>query len=196
MQTAPQTPSQSFIGTSSVIKTFVRLREVTGGVACLSYGKRNYAYRGILKINTVNFGLMSEEDQDALIEGFKAFLNGLSFPIQILIRNLPYRLDEYLKSVESVEGDLAEMAHDHANFVRQLASKRALVKRVFYIIIPTDTVMIKNHTEALINAQTQLKLRSDELLRQLERLGLTGQRLSDKEIIALYHSCFTSEDAW
>ncbi len=196
MQTAPQTPSQSFIGTSSVIKTFVRLREVTGGVACLSYGRRNFTYRGILKINTVNFGLMSEEDQDALIEGFKAFLNGLSFPIQILIRNLPYRLDEYLKSMESVEGDLAEMARDHADFVRQLASKRALVKRAFYIIIPADTAMIKNRTEALINAQTQLKLRSDELMRQLERLGLTGQRLSDKEIIALYHSCFTSEEGW
>ncbi|HZR38509.1 MAG TPA: DUF87 domain-containing protein [Ktedonobacteraceae bacterium] len=195
MQMAPQMPSQSFNGTGSVIKSFVRLREVADGVACLNFGRRIFEYRSILKINTVNFALMSEEDQDALIEGFKAFLNGLSFPIQILIRNLPYRLDEYLMTMGSVQGDLAEVARDHANFIRQLASRRALVKRVFYIILPADTSNIRKRTEALLNAQTQLRLRSEEVLRQLERLGLSGRRLTDKEIIALYHSCFITEEA-
>src|SRR5258708_1687842 len=195
MQTAPHTPSQSFIGTGSVIRSFVRLRTVAGGVACLSLGRKIFAYRSILKINTVNFALMSEDDQDALIEGFKTFLNGLAFPVQILIRNLPYRLDEYLESMAAVQGDLAEVTKDHVEFVRQLASKRALVKRVFYIIVPTDTIAIKNYDEALLNAQTQLKLRTEELLRQLERMGLSGRRLTDQEIIALYHSCFTTEEA-
>jgi hypothetical protein len=195
MLNAPQAPGQSISGIGSVIKSFVRLREVAGDVACLSFGGRAYHYRGILKVDTVNFALMSEEDQDALIEGFKAFLNGLSFPIQILIRNLPYRLDEYLRSVEATPGDLAEVALDHAQFVRQLAAKRALVKREFYIIVPADASITRNKREALVNAQTQLKLRVDELLRQLERIGLGGQRLTDKAIIALYHSCFLSEDA-
>src|SRR5579875_2818764 len=112
MLTTPQTPSQALTGTGSVIKSFVRLREVAGDVACLDFGRRIYEYRSVVQVNTVNFALMSEEDKDALIEGFKAFLNGLSFPIQILIRNLPYRLDEYLRSVESTQGDLADMALD------------------------------------------------------------------------------------
>ena len=193
---APRTPSQSFSSTGHVIKTFVRVREVTGGVACLHLSGRQLHYRAILSVNPQNFGLMSEDDQDILIEGFKSFLNGFAFPIQILIRNLPYRLDNYLQSMEAVQGDLAEMAWDHAGFVRLLASKRALVKRSFYIIVPADQMlMIRNQQEALINAQTQLKLRIDELLRQLERLGLTGHRLNDKEIISLYQSCYLSEEA-
>jgi hypothetical protein len=195
MQTAPQTPSQSFTGAGSVIKSFVRLREVAGGVACLNFGRKTLEYRSILKINTVNFALMSEDDQDAVIEGFKTFLNGIAFPVQILIRNLPYSLDEYLESMAAVQGDLAEVMKDHVDFVRQLASRRALVKRVFYIIVPADATTIRNRDEALLNAQTQLKLRTDELLRQLARMGLSGQRLTDQEIIALYHSCFATEEA-
>jgi hypothetical protein len=195
MLTTPQTPSQQLTGTGSVIKSFVRLREVAGDVACLDFGRRIYEYRSMLQVNTVNFSLLSEDDKDALIEGFKAFLNGLSFPVQILIKNLPYRLDEYLRSMEAVQGDLAELAHDHADFVRQLSSRRALVKRVFYIIIPSDTTTTRNKVEALSNAQTQLKLRTEEILRQLERLGLTGHRLTNKEILALYQSSFVSEEA-
>ncbi|GHO57213.1 VirB4 family type IV secretion system protein [Ktedonobacter robiniae] len=195
MLTVPQTPSQMISGTGNVIKTFVRLREAAGDVACLSFGRKVREYRSILKIQTVNFSLMSEEDQDALIEGFKSFLNGLSFPIQILIKNLPHQLDNYLRGLENTQGDLADVMHDHAHFVRQLASKRALVKRNFYIIIPADATITRNQAEALVNAQTQLKLRSEELLRQLERLGLSGRRLNDKEIIELYQQCLLSEEA-
>jgi len=98
MLTTPQTPSHALTGVGSVIRYFVRLREVSGDVACLDLGRKIYEYRSILQVDTVNFSLMSEEDKDALIESFKAFLNGLSFPVQILIKNLPYRLDEYLKT--------------------------------------------------------------------------------------------------
>ena len=195
MFVSPPTPSMSISGTGSVIKSFVRLREVAGGVACLNFGRKFYDYRGILEVDTINFALMSEEDQDAIIEGFKGFLNGISFPIQILIKNVPYRLDDYLQSLAAIQGDLAPMARDHAQFVAELASKRALVKRRFYIIVPSDTVLVRKRLEALHNAQTQIKLRIDELLRQLERLGLTGRRLVDKEIIQLYQSSFTCDDA-
>jgi hypothetical protein len=196
MLIAPQAPGQSMSGTGNVIRTFVRVKEVTGDVACIQLGGRQWHYRAIIQVNPLNFGLMSEEDQDILIEGFKSFLNGLSFPTQILIRNLPHRLDDYIRSIESVQGELSEMAQDHADFVRQLGSKRALVKRFFYIIIPADQMIsIRDRHEALINAQTQLKLRVDELLRQLERLGLTGHRLANKEIISLYQSCYLSEEA-
>jgi hypothetical protein len=197
MVPSPLTPSQSFSGIGNVIKNFVRLREISQGVACLQLSSgKSLHYRSILKVNTVNFGLMSEEDQEAVLEGFKAFLNGLSFPIQILIKNLPYRLDEYIASMEAVQGELMEVAQEHADFVRQLASKRALVKRVFYIIIPADfTPLIRDRAEARLNAQTQLKLRSDELLRQLERMGLTGQRLDDKEVAFLYQSCYQQDEA-
>lgn len=195
MQIAPRTPSMLVSGPMSIVRAFIKLREVTGDVACLDLGRKGFDYRGILSVNPVNFSLMSEDDQDALIEGFKGFLNGLSFPIQVLIRNLPHNLNSYIKALEDFQGDMAEMTRDHADFVRKLAAKRALVKRVFYIIVPADHQNAKNNTEALLNAQQQIKLRMEELLRQLERVGLTGRRLTTMEIIQFYQSCLTPAEA-
>ena len=138
MQTAPRIPSLLLSTPINIAKAFVKLREVTGDVACYDLGRKNMEFRGIIRINSVNFSLMSESEQDGIIEGFKSFLNGLAYPIQILVRNLPHNLDNYLRSMESVEGDLAKMARDHAQFVRVLASRRALVKREYYIIVPSD----------------------------------------------------------
>ena len=96
--------------------------------------------------------------------------------------------------MESVEGNLAEVARDHARFVRVLASRRALVKRQYYIIVPADYQKVDDATEALNNAQAELELRMDELLQQLERTGLTGRRLTREEIVTLYQSCFSLQD--
>jgi hypothetical protein len=192
---APQIPSMMISGPVSVVNAFVKLREVAGDVACLNFGRKNMEYRGILKVNSINFSLMSEEEQEGVIEGFKAFLNGISYPIQILIRNRPHNLDQYLQMLEAVKGTMAPVMRDHANFVRVLASRRALVKREFYIIVPSDSQTTRDKTEALINAQLQLKLRLEELLRQLERMGLAGKRLTDMEIVQLYQSCYTPWEA-
>ncbi len=189
-QLAPRSPSLLLNMPINVTRAFVRLREVTDGVIGLQLGRKHLEYRGILKVSSVNFSLLSENDQDAVIEGFKAFLNGLAFPIQILVRNLPYDLSGYLRAVEMTKGNMAETARDHAQFVRQLSARRSLVQREYYIIVPIDYQKNSDHAEAIGNALTELELRLDELLQQLERMGLNGKRLSSAEIVTLYHSCF------
>ncbi|GCE03477.1 VirB4 family type IV secretion system protein [Dictyobacter aurantiacus] len=195
MSIAPRPPSMMLSSPMNIVNTFIRLWDVQGDVACLGFGQKTMEYRGILQINSINFSLMSEEEQEAIIEGFKGFLNGLSYPIQILIRNRPHNLDNYLNMLDSVKGTMAPIMRDHANFVRVLGSRRALVKREFYIIVPADKQATRDKTEALINAQLQLSLRMEELLRQLERMGLTGRRLNDIEIVQLYQSCYTPWEA-
>jgi hypothetical protein len=194
MQTAPRIPSLLLNTPINIAKAFIKLREVTGDVACLDLGRKNMDFRGVIKINSVNFALMSESEQDGVIEGFKSFLNGLAFPIQILIRNLPHNLDNYLRAMEAIEGDLSDMARDHAQFVRVLASRRALVKREYYIIVPADHQNAKTQTEAMINGQMQVKTRIEELLRQIERMGLSGKRMTSSEIVALYQSCIAPQE--
>jgi hypothetical protein len=178
----------------NITKSFVRLREVNDGMAGLDLGRKQIEYRGILAMSCVNFALMSEKEQDGIIEGFKGFLNGLPFPIQILIRNLPYDIESYLHAMESIEGDMAAVARDHAQFVRTLSSRRALLKREYYIIVPAEYDKTSDPTEALITAQLKLELRMEELLQQLERMGLTGRLLTRIEIVTLYQSCFLFQD--
>ena len=47
----------------------------------------------------------------------------------------------------------------------------------------------------MISAQMQVKTRVEELLRQVERMGLSGKRLTSSEIVALYQSCLMSQEA-
>src|SRR5258708_20093051 len=150
MQIAPRSPSLLLNMPINVTRGCVRLREVTDGVIGLQLGRKHLEYRGILKVSSVNFSLLSENDQDAVIEGFKSFLNGLAFPIQILVRNLPYDLSGYLRAVEMTKGSMPETARDHAQFVRLLSSRRSLVQREYYIIVPIDfhTYINPPHTSA------------------------------------------------
>lgn len=196
MQIAPKPSGFVLNNPLNIMNTFVKLRDVLEDVACVNLGRKSLDYRAFIQVHPINFALLSDEEQEEIIEGFRGFLNGISFPIQILIRNRPHNLERYLHALEAVEGDLAYMAQDHAAFVRQLASRRALVKREFYIVVPADHQNTRNTTEALSNARVQLNLRVEELLRQLERVGLSGRRLRDLEIVRLYQGCFMSWEGW
>ncbi len=191
MLTAPKTPSMLFSSVASVAEAFVKLRQVEGDVACLVSAYKNFEYRGILKVNAINFAQMAEDEQAGVIEGFKVFLNTISFPIQVLIRNRPYNLEHYLQAIDAAKGVLAPITRDHAHFVRALAARRGLVMREFYVIVPADRQLAKDKTEALFNAQVQLKQRIEELSRRLEYVGLLGKRLTTLEIVQLYQSCYT-----
>ncbi|MBP7848253.1 hypothetical protein KA013_03500, partial [Patescibacteria group bacterium] len=52
--------------------------------------------RAILKIDGLNIDLRNYEEQEATVEQYKRFLNGLEFPIQILIRNTYLELSDYI----------------------------------------------------------------------------------------------------
>jgi hypothetical protein len=52
--------------------------------------------RAILRVDGVNLDLKDSEDQQAILERYKRFLNGLDFPIQILVRNTYLDLTPYI----------------------------------------------------------------------------------------------------
>src|SRR3989339_336757 len=50
----------------------------------------------VIETSAVNFGLLSQEEQDAIIYAYAALLNSLNFPIQILIRSERKDITAYL----------------------------------------------------------------------------------------------------
>ena len=60
----------------------------------------NNEYRVIINIDSINLYLMNKEEQIAIIELYKAFLNSLSFPIQILQKAHALDIDDYLQGFE------------------------------------------------------------------------------------------------
>ncbi len=101
---------------------------------------RSGEYRATLQAGCVNFALKSEAEQDAILAGYRRFLNGLSHPLQLLVRVVPTDVDAYLRAIDdgATAGNemLRRIARDHEAFVRRMARERTLLDRRFYVVVP------------------------------------------------------------
>jgi hypothetical protein len=213
-------PSKSRVG--SVQAEFVRLCDIAHNVLCLGSptsptNPSQCEYRAILEVSATNYTLTSEEEQELIVVGYRAFLKSLTFPLQILVRSQQLDLQPYVQSVLETSttiqhGTWKELAHSHAQYVRELAARRTLLEHRFYVIIPSDQGSdtkqhalacllpfgnkgARNRTETLEKAQQQLDLRAEVISQLLACLGLQCRRLAGYELASLYYSCLTPDRA-
>ncbi len=98
--------------------------------------------RAILKVQGVNLDLKNWEEQVIVLEQYKKFLNGLEFPIQILVRNTFLDLSEYLKyiqgKVESIENPvLKKQGESYFRFLQNIDMQQGMIyTKEFYVIVP------------------------------------------------------------
>src|SRR5258708_26564968 len=79
----------------------------------------------VLKTSAVNFSLLSEQEQVAIIGSFAGMLNSLSFPIQILILSKRLDISSYLLMLTQAQQKqanplLSEMIGGYHNFVETI----------------------------------------------------------------------------
>lgn len=174
-------------------------------------------YRAVLEVGGVNFALQGAIEQETLLASYAAFLNSLTFPIQILVRVLPIDVEGYLgelerRARETLPEDLAGLARDHVSFLRGLARNRAILERRFYLIVPAPGGTSRfaearaarwawpfgrRKTNAAsidgITAGKHLAARCEEIKRQLSRCGLTARRLDSAAMAQLLYACWCPE---
>jgi hypothetical protein len=185
---------------ASVQSAHLALAAIDEDVLCLAGGQ----YRAVLEAGSINFGLQGEADQEAVIAGFAACLNSLTFPVQILVRVLPIDIGRYLTDLEQrahhLSADLADLARDYLTFLQRLARNRTLLERRFYLVVParleTTTAQSwwplqrKQSGGSIGAARRQLTFRCEEIERQLGRCGLPVRRLSTGELAQLFYACW------
>src|SRR5919106_4893496 len=119
------------------VQELLPIEDIVEDVICLRGGD----YRAVLEVQSINFALKSETEQEGIIAGYKAFLNALSYPLQVVVRILPTDVEAYLDGLRQrprARGDetLRRLALDHESFVRRLAREGSLLERRFYVVIP------------------------------------------------------------
>jgi hypothetical protein len=187
----------------------LRIDAIQDGVVASADGE----FSAVLEVSGTATPFDDDARQEAVLAGFSTFLNGLSFPIQILVRATPVDLSRYVAGLEgrgrhALEGQLAALAHDHAAFIQTLARQRLLLERRFYVVVPAEptspvrwirwpgsgrsTAAEEPRRDA---ARHQLAFRCDDVARQLARCGLQVRRLADLELAQLYLACWSPERA-
>lgn len=195
-------------GRLASVQELLPLEDIVDGVLCLRGGD----YRAVLEAQSVNFALKSEAEQEGIMAGYRAFLNSLSYPIQVVVRILPTDVESYLGGLrERFSGRggevLRRLALDHEAFVRRLARERTLLERRFYVVVPAGLegaferrgirwpwqATPRNVRTNLEAAARQLAFRCQELGQALASFGVATRRLSSEELAHLWNGILRSE---
>jgi hypothetical protein len=156
----------------------------------------NNEYRIIIETSSINFHLMSEDEQDAVVDIYRAFLNSLSFPIQILQKVRALDLDDYLqgfedkKDKETVEV-YKNQIDSYTKYVKSLVKTNKILSRQFYIVIPYHA----KGKENIEVAREQLANRLAIAEKGLGNVGIKTRLLSSLELLDLFYSSYNATEA-
>lgn len=163
---------------------FVEVKEISDDIVFLNNGKA----KAILQVNPINFHILSNRHQEAIISAFKDFLNSIDFPIQIVMRTVNLSLEDYLRNLEvttrkSKNELLRKRFVEFQEFVLDYIENNSVKNRLFYIIIPSD----ENKKEHIKN---QLTIRTSLCQEKLKACNLTTKRLNTQELTTMLSSYF------
>lgn len=176
----------------------------------------------VLETTSVNFDLLSEREQDAMIGAYSSMLNSLSFQIQIVVRSRKLDISSYLKWIDEQAQSTATKANpylkdkisSYKEFIVSLVQKGEVLDKRFYFVIPylagvtiskpsfIDTLLGRkkggpriNKAAILSQAQTDLEPKRDHVSKQLERLGIKAKQLTTPELIELFYEIYNPDQA-
>ena len=169
----------------------------------------------VITTTAINFGLLSEKEQEAIIYAYAGLLNSLTFPIQIVIRSQKKDISAYIRLIEEAEAKtqkaaIKEQIRKYRAFIQETVQKNEVLDKKFYIAIPMSALELgiaKNLTATLKSrrtlpfekayileqAKTNLYPKRDHLLRLLARLGLKSHQLTTQELIQLFFNIYNPE---
>ena len=101
--------------------------------------------RAIIKATGLNLDLKSPDEQMMAINSYKRFINGLDFPIQIMIHNTYLDLSDYInylkEQVKNITNEtLGEYGKQYTKFLEGINLQEGLIyTKEFYIVVPYAT---------------------------------------------------------
>jgi type IV secretory pathway VirB4 component len=187
---------------------FVPIERVRDGFVILKTGE----LRAILLTNSLNLGLKSEDEQQAVLSQFQNFLNSLDFSIEFFIQSRKLNIKPYLELLQErsslVKEDLLKIQiHEYMGFITKFTEESNIMTKHFFITIPyfnedskpagVSSLLPfgapqtqKAQTDAFDTARIQLDQRVATVIQGLSRFGLRAQRLGTEEVVELFYKLF------
>ena len=198
---------------TSTTQEFLDIYDITNDMVFMKDGSA----AAILLVSAMNFSLLAEEEQDAVIYAYAALLNSLNFQIQINIQSKTKDATAYLELLkvqedEAASPDKKRRIGRYREFVGELIQERNVLDKKFYVVIPAQPVELGIITPQSIlpggakldvstidknilleKAAGILQPRVDHLIGQFNRIGLYARRFATQEIIQNYYVNYNPE---
>lgn len=164
----------------------------------------------MIEVSSVNFFLLSADEQNARVYGYMSFVNSLSFAIQILIVSKKVDMKSY---VDTLDGKISTTQHPqikehlvyYKEFIQELVKDEGILDKKIYVVIPysyleggakTVAQDAKKPNKKLTfadQAKNTLLSKAGVVMSQIERMGLTPRRLSHEELIKVFYELLNDE---
>lgn len=144
---AAAAPAQPVVGKSAAqtakpknpnsTQNSLQIAEVRDGIVIMNDG----SYRSVVMVKSINFDLMSPQEQEAVEFSYQGFLNSLYFPIQIFIRSQKVDLQPYITKLDKIRTEhdnmlLALLMEDYITYIDDLSQHTNIMDKKFYVVIP------------------------------------------------------------
>jgi len=180
-------------------------------------------FRAVIMCQSINFDLMSPEEQEAIEYSYQGFLNSLYFDIQVFVRSQHVDLRPYLQKMDKIRSQhdnmlLALLMEDYIQFMDAVSHQANIMDKKFYIIIDfhttmstqkavesskgfLSTIMGKKEQHVVVNeadlvaAKTELKNRIQTVMSGLQQCQVNSAPLNTEELIELYYDAYNPDTA-
>jgi hypothetical protein len=169
----------------------------------------------VLESTSLNFGLLSEKEQSAVIAAYAAMINSLSFSVQILVRTQRKDITSYISYLDEQAAKLRhplliKLMADYKGFILESVKKKNVLGKRFYVILylsPLELGVGKSiqafakrgqtlpfsKSYVVKKAKITLYPRRDHLIRQAGRLGIKFRQYTTAELVDLYYTIYNPE---
>jgi hypothetical protein len=195
---------------------FLDIAEIREDVVVLKDG----TLRSVLLVSSINFALKSEDEQQATIQGYMQFLNGLDHPIEVCIQSRRMNIDAYMEKMrtqeETITNELLKgQIRDYMSFVKQLLELGEIMQKRFFVVVPYDpteagkrggfmqklsaafspAAIIKLNTKQFRERKAALAQRVGNIAGGLQSMGLQAIELDTQGLIELYYNSYNPDVA-
>lgn len=194
-------------------KQFVKIQDIRDDVLILKDG----SLRQVIRVGSTNFELKSQDEQLAILAGFRDFLNSLDFSLEIMVMSRKLNIGKYLAFLDQIidaqQNELMRIqAIEYSRFVKELTQLANIMSKNFFVVIPffigprvkggiIQTVKsifkpseaVKFNPEEFESYRTQLNQRVNLVYENLAGLGLGAKVLQKEELTNLYYRLYNPE---
>ncbi len=179
---------------------FIEIEEIKDDILLL----KDFSAGVVVEVGAVNFWLLSQEEQAAMIYAYSSLLNSLSFPVQVLI--LSKRMDvssyiEYLNAKIKTQQNqlLRQRLTSYQEFIKTIVKKNTVLEKRFFFVVPFSPLEMGvsgantkglNKEYVISRAKTSLYPKRDHLLRLLAKVGLRATILQKQELADLFYNLY------
>jgi hypothetical protein len=194
----------------STTQKFTEIEDIQNDLVLYSDGSS----AAILSVSAVNFSLLSQREQEAMIYAYAGVLNSLSFPVQLIIRSQHKDIRAYLKLLEDQEAvqknpKLQKSIHGYRNFVAATVKEKEVLDKKFYLVIPFSALELGVSPSVFFGSKKRglpfkksyiferalvvLTPKIDNLIRLLAKVGLHAKQLTGEQVAQLYFSFYNPD---